>query len=257
TGLSGDDIVKLVSNPSLYNITDTIANVTYKSGGPGGLLAYYGELASHFPYAPLGGKWGNDIFHTAEAKAHCGLAMNEETHYTQAMFAEALNSGTTTGGSTNQYSDVKNVYIGKITGVVTTGGDTNPELFVSGGGNGRSTLKVQQQYRTNEIDANGVVGAAIPRMLVIVNGSRAAAVAWTMHDDGADYSGYDGTEYKTLDIGHRLTTATGWNLSDMYFVNNWPGSPLTQHKADKTDFNNLYVTQVNYVTGYVCEASLQ
>ncbi|EFV0215811.1 hypothetical protein H3I67_004901, partial [Salmonella enterica] len=52
TGLTGDDIAQLVFRPKQYDIADTIANVTYKSGGPRGVLVYYGELASHFTYAP-------------------------------------------------------------------------------------------------------------------------------------------------------------------------------------------------------------
>lgn len=43
----------------------------------------------------------------------------------------------------------------------------------------------------------------------------------------------------------------------MYYVNNWPGTPLTQHKPDRNDTTNKYVTQVNYVSGYVCYARLR
>ncbi|EKT5283454.1 hypothetical protein QES03_005163, partial [Salmonella enterica] len=135
TGLTGDDIAQLVFRPKQYDIADTIANVTYKSGGPRGVLVYYGELASHFPYAPLGGKYGSDIFHTAEAKAFCSNAPGEIPRYPKALFNEAINTGTATGGAAN-ISSVKSLFIGRITDAIKTGGDTAPELFVSGGGNG-------------------------------------------------------------------------------------------------------------------------
>ncbi|ECL5400790.1 hypothetical protein JGW78_004967 [Salmonella enterica] len=58
-------------------------------------------------------------------------------------------------------------------------------------------------------------------------------------------------------IGWAIPKATGWNVSDMYYVNNYPGTPLTLHKPDSNDTTNEFVTQVNYVSGYVCNASLQ
>ncbi|EKN7076253.1 hypothetical protein PXZ32_004873, partial [Salmonella enterica] len=58
TGLTGDDIAQLVFHPTPYDIADTIAKVTYKSNGPGGYVVYYGELATHYGYAPLGGAQG-------------------------------------------------------------------------------------------------------------------------------------------------------------------------------------------------------
>ncbi|EKY9210712.1 hypothetical protein RD125_004846, partial [Salmonella enterica] len=102
------------------------------------------------------------------------------------------------------------------------------------------------------------VGAKFPTMLVMVNGSRGAAVAWTMQDDGVEsiYRLPTGNNAGAT-LARWLAAKTGWNLSDMYFVNNWPGTPLTQHKADGNDTENMFVTQVNYVSGYVCEASLQ
>ncbi|EMA5391975.1 hypothetical protein U3E07_004648, partial [Salmonella enterica] len=58
-------------------------------------------------------------------------------------------------------------------------------------------------------------------------------------------------------IGWAIPKATGWNVSDMYYVNNYPGTPLTLHKPYSNDTTNEFVTQVNYVSGYVCNASLQ
>lgn len=96
-------------------------------------------------------------------------------------------------------------------------------------------------------------------MLVMVNGKRSAAVAWTMQDDGVEPilpSPVVTGDASGVSLARWLPAVTGWNLSDMYFVNNWPGTPLTQHKADEHDTVNVFVTQVNYVSGYICAASL-
>ncbi|EAT0782752.1 hypothetical protein EJ301_23765, partial [Salmonella enterica] len=256
TGLTGDDIAQLVFRPTKYDITDTIANVTFKSGGPGGVLAYYAELASHFPSAPLGGNYGSDIFHTADAKAFCSNAPGDIPRYPKATFSEGVYAGIATGGAAS-VSGVKSLFIGRIADAIKTGGDTNPELFVSGGGNAAYSPKSGLQY-TSEVDHNGHHGALFPRMLVMVNGPRSSANAWSFIDDGPDAVTFPGvgTEYDVA-IGWKVADVTHWNLSDMYFVNNWPGTPLTQHKADRNDTTNKYVTQVNYVSGYVCNASLQ
>ncbi|ELE3520625.1 hypothetical protein RC265_004830, partial [Salmonella enterica] len=256
TGLTGDDIAQLVFRPTKYDITDTIANVTFKSGGPGGVLAYYAELASHFPSAPLGGNYGSDIFHTADAKAFCSNAPGDIPRYPKATFSEGVYAGIATGGAAS-VSGVKSLFIGRIADAIKTGGDTNPELFVSGGGNAAYSPKSGLQY-TSEVDHNGHHGALFPRMLVMVNGPRSSANAWSFIDDGPDAVTFPGvgTEYDVA-IGWKVADVTHWNLSDMYFVNNWPGTPLTQHKADRNDTTNKYVTQVNYVSGYVCHASLQ
>ncbi|EJG5312598.1 hypothetical protein NAD00_004098 [Salmonella enterica] len=256
TGLTGDDIAQLVFRPKQYDIADTIANVTYKSGGPRGVLVYYGELASHFPYAPLGGHYGSDIFHTAEAKAFCSNAPGEIPRYPKALFNEAINTGTATGGAAN-ISSVKSLFIGRIADAIKTGGDTNPELFVSGGGNGSYSPETGVQF-TSEVTTSGHYGADFPLLLVMVNGSRSAAISWSTNEDEPDATlvGHTVTGYDVA-IGQKIAKDTGWNLTDMYYVNNWPGTPLTLHKPDKTDMTNKYVTQVNYVSGYVCNASLQ
>ncbi|EHM5596452.1 hypothetical protein JXC95_004896 [Salmonella enterica subsp. enterica serovar Urbana] len=81
------------------------------------------------------------------------------------------------------------------------------------------------------------------KVLVIVN-------------DGPDVT-YDlyGRYEIELSIGWRMHHVTGWNLSDAYYVNNWPGTPYTLHKANGV-VGYDYVTQVNYITGYICAASL-
>ncbi|EBV5808413.1 hypothetical protein HU47_27260, partial [Salmonella enterica subsp. enterica serovar Abaetetuba] len=257
TGLTGDDIAQLVFRPQQYDIADTIANVTYKSGGPGGTLVYYGELASHFPYAPLGGQYGNDIFHTADAKAFCGNAPGEIQGYKKSMFTETMKSGTTAGGAA-KVSTVKSLFIGRIADAIKTGGDTNPELFVSGGGIAQAQI-TPVYYTSAEVNDSGVHGAAFPHVLVMVNGSRSAATAWSTLDDQPDAATYGNPPSSALyvQIGQKIADDTGWNLTDMYYVNNWPGTPLTLHKPDRNDMTNMYVTQVNYVSGYVCEALLQ
>ncbi|EKN0608931.1 hypothetical protein PWE66_004810, partial [Salmonella enterica] len=256
TGLTGDDIAQLVFRPAKYDITDTYAGATQKSAGPGGTLVYYAELAPHKEYTQLGGSNGKDIFYTAEAKAFCGNAKTERTLYVKSMFSEAMSAGTPTGGSA-QVSGIKSLHIGRISSVVHTGGDSNPELFVSGGGAGLYTVPGYAGTRS-EITKEGYVGADLPQLLVLVNGPRSAATSWSLYTDGAGLRNLgQGVVGYSVAIGWAIPKATGWNVSDMYYVNNYPGTPLTLHKPDSNDTTNEFVTQVNYVSGYVCNASLQ
>ncbi|ELJ8358410.1 hypothetical protein QYK79_004691, partial [Salmonella enterica] len=260
TGLTGDDIAEFVFHPTTYDITDDITNVTYKSGGPRALIAYYGELATHFPYSPLGGSYGDDIFHVASATAFCSRAPGDINNYLGRMFTEAIHAGVTTGGKTNSVNGMQTLFIGDITGAIHTGGDSNPELFVSGGGVATADVQLAGVDIRRETVATLGAGAYFPHMLVMVNGKRSAAVAWTMRDNGTMHYGVNTSAANPISgatIAQELPVSTGWNLSDMYYVNNWPGTPLTQHKADAHDDTNMFVTQVNYITGYVCEASLQ
>lgn len=87
-------------------------------------------------------------------------------------------------------------------------------------------------------------------VLVRVNGSASEAVGWNFRDEGAVGFGVD-----YLAVGTTLSTKTKWNLSDMYYVNNWPGTPYADHKGN-ADAQYPFVTQVNYVTGYICAARL-
>ncbi|EKM5905910.1 hypothetical protein PU360_004512, partial [Salmonella enterica] len=256
TGLTGDDIAQLVFRPAKYDITDTYAGATQKSAGPGGTLVYYAELAPHKAYTQLGGSNGKDIFYTAEAKAFCGNAKTERTLYVKSMFSEAMSAGTPTGGSA-QVSGIKSLHIGRISSVVHTGGDSNPELFVSGGGAGLYTVPGYAGTRS-EITKEGYVGADLPQLLVLVNGTRSAATSWSLYTDGVGLRNLgQGVVGYSVAIGWAIPKATGWNVSDMYYVNNYPGTPLTLHKPDSNDTTNEFVTQVNYVSGYVCNASLQ
>ncbi|EMC8020317.1 hypothetical protein VLI03_005188 [Salmonella enterica] len=259
TGLTGDDIAELAFNATPYYATDDVANVTFSAGRPAGLLAYYGELKTHFPSESLGAGYSNrDIFHVSDAEAFCSRAAHGTKNYGSYMFDDALSNGATVGGATSASTsgEVKSLYIGNVTGAINTGGDTNPELFVAGGGSAVSAYPIHGNQMTVEVDANGVRGAHLPRMVLLVNGNRHAATYWSFDSHGADH-GTDSSGFNSISIGHMIPFATGWNLSDMYYVNNWPGTPLASHKPDKNDTTNQYVTQVNYVSGYVCEASLQ
>ncbi|EHU7415931.1 hypothetical protein KZK90_004760, partial [Salmonella enterica] len=257
TGLTGDDIAQLVYHPAPYSIADTVANITQTSGGPGGTLVYYAELSQHWPSAPLGGQYGDDIFHVHEAAAFCKNAAAEvDVDYQKKMFTESLAVGTSAGGPAH-VSSIKSLYIGRITDAITSGGDTNPELFVAGGGVAQYQPDKYHGY-SSENWPGVTAGAYMPRLLVMVNGSRGAATAYDPITDGVDVDTGPGTQDDPFAIafGQRIASVTGWNVSDMYYVNNWPGTPLTQHKPDANDVTNKYVTQVNYVSGYVCNASL-
>ncbi|EMB7482928.1 hypothetical protein VAA18_005021, partial [Salmonella enterica] len=254
-GLTGDDIAQLVFRPAKYDIADDDAGVTLKSAGPGGTLVYYAELARHKDYTPLGGPNGNDIFYTAEAAEFCHKAPYESTWYKKSMFDEALLAGTATGGTTKE-PGMKSLFIGQISRAIHTGGDTNPELFVSGGGSAYVNF-TSSTGTESEVDKDGHVGASLPQLLVLVNGSRSAATAYSVRSDVPDVHSTTGHLGFDLSIGHSIAYATGWNVSDMYYVNNWPGTPLANHKPASNDTTNEFVTQVNYVSGYVCNASLQ
>ncbi|EJB9543894.1 hypothetical protein MXH69_004897, partial [Salmonella enterica] len=253
TGLTGDDIAQLVFHPANYNITDNWSLASFKVSGPNGVLIYYGELRSHFPYAALGTTYNDDLFHTADAKAFCSRAVNTNEDYNLAMYTEGLEAGAVTGGTTND-STVKTLFIGRIADAFKTGGATNPELFVSGGGHITDYVQGVDIEREHTHDFR--YGTLIPRLIVMVNGSAGASKAWSSVDN-VPLMLNDGSGHYDISIGWSVVKDTGWDLSDMYYVNNWPGKPLTQHKPAWNDTTNAYVTQVNYVSGYVCHASLR
>lgn len=90
----------------------------------------------------------------------------------------------------------------------------------------------------------------------MVDGGGAASAAWSARDNPPSVVP-NSAGRTSVSFGWELIRDTGWKLSDMYYVNNWPGTPLTQHKPAWNDTTNKYVTQVNYVSGYVCHASLR
>ncbi|EAX6930212.1 hypothetical protein BIW83_24485 [Salmonella enterica] len=153
------------------------------------------------------------------------------------------------------------LHMGSISGAIHTGGDSNPELFVAGGRSPeyKDPVGTLDTYRETKYDDNSnkyLYGTYLPSALVFVNGSRNAATKWDYVNDGAEIVNYSGGNWvREFSIGFRLHHVTRWNLSDAYYVNNWPGTPYTLHKGNG-DSAYHYVTQVNYITGYICAASL-
>ncbi|ECE0877065.1 hypothetical protein AIG71_25800, partial [Salmonella enterica subsp. enterica] len=146
---------------------------------------------------------------------------------------EVLN-GTLTGGTSSDDSEMRTIQMGSITSGIHTGGDTNPEIFVAGlshvnyaGPDGLTTSRELHYDATNDTYQ---YGTKFPSALVFVNGSRRAATTWDWVLSAPYVQASDG---KTLNvsIGLDLHTDTGWNLSEAYFVNNWPGTPYTLHQG--------------------------
>ncbi|EHW6119558.1 hypothetical protein K2425_004731, partial [Salmonella enterica] len=263
--LTGDDIRTLASTRVTFHIRDLQAGRDMTSMFTAGNIAFYGELKAHKPSTNLAAT--ADVFHTSEARAYCRSVSRSATGNdmaTASNAADATSIGTTSGGTLSADGTMKSLYIGSIANAIHTGGDTNPEIFVDGISpaivDGTNVKTDRAEYR-NPDPYNPVYGAVFPSALVYVNGNRSAMTSWTMARNGADveyqdYPGYPGGKYaREVSIGHALWKDTGWNLSDSYFVNNWPGTPLTSHKGNG-DPAYHYVTQVNYITGYFCAASL-
>ncbi|EJK2399736.1 hypothetical protein NK556_004871, partial [Salmonella enterica] len=256
--LTGDDILMLARGGVKFLVHDAHADQDMISTFTTGAIAFYGELRTHWPAADLSAT--KDLFHTSDAYQYCsnhtGTIPAGETPRSANEAAMAILSGAMAGGATSNDSTMATVYIGSISHAIHTGGDTNPEIFVDG----ISRAEIQgnpvtdQEYYRMWNDDNYVVGTYLPSALVFVNGSRNAATSWTAFRDGATVDSNPRTFYE-LSIGKTLHDKTGWNLSDAYFVNNWPGTPYTKHKGDGNDAYH-YVTQVNYITGYICASSL-
>ncbi|EOF6578520.1 hypothetical protein ACK1HZ_004793, partial [Salmonella enterica] len=261
TNLTGDDIATLAGTLGLFHIHDVYSGQDMTSAFTNGDIAFYAELSSHKGPANLGAS--KDLFHTTEANAFCSrVVYHRPTGSYDAQVAgkaaAAVQAGEPTGGSIPADPAVKGLYMGDIAKTIRTGGDTNPEIFVTGIGVGGCGVNcdndITREYYKDGIQAYS--GTIIPGALVFVNGGRSAANRWTYLEDYVDKRPDLATgDYMEYSIGYRLHTATGWNLSDAYFVNNWPGTPYTSHKGNG-DSAYHYVTQVNYITGYICAASL-
>ncbi|EBT6740094.1 hypothetical protein CO800_23715 [Salmonella enterica] len=261
TNLTGDDIRALASSSITFQVHDVYAAKDTTVSFTNGEIAFYGELKTHKGAINLG--TSDDLFHTDDAKAYCRSVVgrfpdNRDDPELAREAAEKVMSGTLTGGPSSADSDMRTIQMGSITSGIHTGGDTNPELFVAGfanpqwqDGDGFTTSREVLWDDTNQVYR---YGTKIPAALVYVNGSRSAATSF--HWDGVAPFGYyyDGRTI-WVTFGLRLHTDTGWRLDDAYFVNNWPGTPYTLHKGDG-DTRYHYVTQVNYITGYICAASL-
>ncbi|EIK3723866.1 Ig-like domain-containing protein, partial [Salmonella enterica] len=259
TNLTGDDIRALASTRITFQVHDVYAAQDMTSSFTTGEIAFYGELKSHKPSSNLGAT--NDLFHTRDAQAYCNSVVRRlpggvAGQGTSAESAAAIQTGVRTGGSTTNDSVMATIQMGSIASGIHTGGDTNPEIFVDGIAYGTAPDGYDsdtEAFRARESDAL-VRGTVYPSSLVFVNGKRGASTDWNMSEDGVDYhQGYNALLESSF--GLRLHTTTGWNLSDAYYVNNWPGTPYTTHKGNG-DTTYHYVTQVNYITGYICAASL-
>ncbi|ECI2243636.1 hypothetical protein AH051_25375, partial [Salmonella enterica subsp. enterica] len=261
TNLTGDDIRALASARITFQVHDKYAAKDSTSTFTTGEIAFYGELKQHKPATNLGAT--HDLFFTDEAQTYCGSVVRRVPDFSSgdaisAYAAKSVLAGTGAGGGASGDPDMKSIHIGGIASVIHTGGDTNPEIFVTGLGGGTESQSGYDSgtefYRPADGSGPYTRGAWFPSALVFVNGGRHAAIQWNIIGDGVDFQdGYH--QLLEVSIGLKLHTATNWNLSDAYFVNNWPGTPYTNHKGNG-DTTYHYVTQVNYITGYICAASL-
>ncbi|EGB4213642.1 hypothetical protein H7M26_004629, partial [Salmonella enterica] len=246
TGLTGEDVRALADHGLDYSVKDTYAGVELPAPQlPSVTLVYYGQLRTHKSATSLGDTF--DVFHAGDAAAWCAKH-NRDVAYGPDDYppVSLVTGGSVTGGGTAIDPEVGSYFIGAIQHAYRTGGDTNPELFVAGY---ESTSHVVRETHNMGLSTEHK-GALIPGQLVLLNGSRSAAVGYDIRDAGAIDQGSTWRH-----IGTNLHTKTNWNLSDMYYVNNWPGTPYTDHKGNG-DSQYPYVTQVNYVTGYICAARL-
>ncbi|EFU6225528.1 hypothetical protein HT262_003514 [Salmonella enterica] len=264
TNLTGDDIRALARHTYTYHVTDVYAAETSAPGITEGNIAFYGELKTHKGARNLGASI--DLFYTTEAGKYCGQAaqrLPDNSDYPDhvAKWTQAVLKGAATGGPTSTDPEMATLHMGSISGAIHTGGDSNPEMFVAGGRSPeyRDPNGTLDTYREVKYDTNTktyMYGTYLPSALVFVNGSRNAATKWDYVNDGADINDYSGVNWvQELSIGFWMHHVTNWNLSDAYYVNNWPGTPYTLHKADGS-VGYDFVTQVNYITGYICAASL-
>ncbi|EMX6717622.1 hypothetical protein AAHJ18_004530, partial [Salmonella enterica] len=259
TGLTGDDIAQLVFRPTNYNITDNWSLASFKVSGPGGRLAYYGELATHFGRTDQDGPGlAGEQFHTNDAAQYCDRAPHDQEMWPEDKYAEALATGKTTGGPTSEPGALKSLYIGQIVGAFTEGDTVSPALLVpeTYWVDSRPT-KYTDNHNEEMSDTASLPGAIIPSILVMVAGKDGRFATYVPARDGVDstYNGDGSGTVSSRAIGRKLVSVTGWDLSGMYAVTDKPGR-AGDTKPDKNDMTNRYVSHVNYVTGYICETDL-
>ncbi|MBA6283667.1 hypothetical protein FNX05_27635, partial [Salmonella enterica subsp. enterica serovar Irumu] len=261
TNLTGDDIRALARSTLEFQVHDKYAIQDLTSTFPNGKIAFYGELKTHTGTTDLSAS--DDLFHTGDAKSYCssvvgGFPANRDDPGVAASAAQAILKGAVTGGPTSADSVMQTIHMGSIAKGIRTGGDTNPELFVDGISVaeyiGKDGVKTTREYKCPGC-TQPMYGTIMPAALAFVNGSRGAATTWTFAYNGPEVWTPDYFTTYGVGIGTQLVNSTGWNLSDTYFVNNWPGTPYTLHKAGN-DPVYWYVTQTNYITGYICAARL-
>ncbi|EAN0348935.1 hypothetical protein D6F67_26460 [Salmonella enterica] len=260
TNLTGDDIRALASTRIAFQVHDVYAAKDTTVSFTTGEIAFYGELKTHKGATNLG--TSKDLFHTEDANAYCRAVVRRFPYDIDdpaqgAYAAHAILKGAPTGGTARADTQMASLYMGYIADEIHTGGDTNPEIFVAGLSHGTlvgSAGTLTQEALFDITVQHYHLGTTLPSALVFVKGSSGDAAKWDWTNDGpaTEYGSPNPTH---LSIGLKVSETTKWNLSDAYYVNNWPGTPYTLHKANG-DSAYPYVTQVNYITGYICAASL-
>ncbi|EAA8836587.1 hypothetical protein EA035_25420, partial [Salmonella enterica subsp. enterica serovar Give] len=250
----------LASTRITFHVHDGYAAQDLTSSFNTGEIAFYGELRHHKPATNLGTT--TDVWYTGEAKNYCanlvrrapfdapGVKLGVDVSYHA---AAAVTAGVSSGGVAAADATMATIHMGSIAQAITTGGDSNPEIFVDGNTRGSwySSDCGSQCIGEHEVSWDGtsittqMTGAYLPAALVFVNGSRNAAAFWAASRDGI--TARIQNLHRIWAIGDRLHAVTNWNLSDAFFVNNWPGTPYTAHKGNG-DPTYPFVTQVNYIT---------
>ncbi|EEO8664106.1 hypothetical protein G6K64_004721, partial [Salmonella enterica subsp. enterica serovar Rubislaw] len=175
TGLDGADVSNLANIGLTYSVKDIYAGVDVEPQRlPTIIMVYYGELYTHLGAANLGS--GEDLFRTDEAASYCARHKRNMWRDGNDAPAATVIDGVATGGSVPGVGIT--AYIGGIGNEIKGGGDTNPELFVSGM---TRTVNLQREYR----DGSTEFGTRIPTMMVLVNGSRSAAIGFDTREPGA------------------------------------------------------------------------
>ncbi|EIK2521897.1 hypothetical protein LJZ39_004786 [Salmonella enterica] len=270
TNLTGDDIRALAGKRVTFNVHDVYAAQDMTVSFPPGEIAFYGELRTHIGATNLSASI--DVWHGEDAESYCHAVVADAPTNAQGKpalawvgtyAADAIQKGAVTGGATGSDGVVRSLYMGSIGNAIKTGSDTGPEIFVGGitsyGTDSHNVDANTDRSREWYWDGSGTAsthGARYPANLVFVNGPRSAAIGWSIARDGTEERRDLNKQPWALSIGDWIPRQTSWNLSDAYYVNNWPGTPYTAHKASVSGAYP-FVTQVNYITGYFCAASLQ
>ncbi|EGS1585055.1 hypothetical protein PXY93_004999, partial [Salmonella enterica] len=237
TNLTGDDIRALASTRIAFQVHDVYAAKDTTVSFTTGEIAFYGELKTHKGATNLAAS--DDLFHTVDANAYCRAVVRRFPYDIDdpaqgAYAARAVLKGAPTGGTVRADAEMATINMGDIARQINTGGDTNPEIFVAGLSHGTlvGSAATLTQEALNDITIGRYhLGTTLPSALVFVNGSRGAATKWDWSNDGPTTE-YGSPNPVKLSIGLKLSETTQWNLSDAYFVNNWPGTPYTDHKGN-------------------------
>ncbi|EOD1192237.1 Ig-like domain-containing protein, partial [Salmonella enterica] len=257
TNLTGDDVAHLVHDTTTFDIHDDVAGVPmsrYESSLQGKFV-YYAVLPKTRGPKPLTGT-DDDVFSVRDAHQFChDHSQQADDPIPTRADPTVASKGVLSGGPVTGMGEAVSMYIGAITQRPSQSPGSGQDLFVAGGGPATVTTPDGAGY-SREWDAYDHPGAVIPQLLLFVDTNQQKSTTWDISVRGADVSAPSGSATRASVSVGRSIAAAGWDVSDMYYVNDWPGKPLTTHKPDKNDITNLYVTQVNYVTGYVCEADL-